>query len=175
MKEISSTYSLDNSYRDQKSLPLVLGIHVLIFFSIFSFSQVSVEISPLPPTASFSMMSVSTPDTGVSEVVKNQKPTEQKNNSDSTASSEVIFDANHLNNPQPQYPLMAKRKGEEGTVMIRAFVDQNGAATKIEIAKSSSFSLLDNAALDAIKKMAIRSGQKIRPIHLLLSSNPDNL
>ena len=175
---------------------------VKIFASIFSFTSASVDISNYTTAGSFTMTAFFAKEEGVLEKratvkLKNhaianksqnnpqntqqnnsQQNNSQQNNSDS--SSEIIYNAQNLGNPQPQYPLLSKRRGEEGVVLIRAFVDETGAASKVEIFKSSSFALLDNAAAEAIKKWrfapATKLGQYIAssviiPINFKLTQN----
>ena len=161
--------------RDSKSAIFAAGLHVMIFFALFSFSNPSVDISNFQSAGSFSVFSESVSNEGISlaktKVAKNDsnrqtnQQSESPKNSSSENSSEVIFNAKNLGNPNPEYPLLAKRRGEEGTVLVRAFVGEDGLASKVEIAQSSSFSLLDNAAVEAIKKWrfvpAKRLGQVI--------------
>lgn len=62
------------------------------------------------------------------------------------------FDANYLQNPAPSYPLMSKRLGEEGKVLLRVFVSVEGEAKQVEIKRSSGFPRLDQAAEDAVAR-----------------------
>lgn len=62
------------------------------------------------------------------------------------------FDAAYLSNPKPAYPMLSRRAGEEGRVMLRVMVEANGMPSKVDIEKSSGFPRLDEAALDAVKK-----------------------
>jgi TonB family protein len=52
---------------------------------------------------------------------------------------------------QPVYPEEAKKGGIEGMVLVNALVDASGKVVEAEIAKSDA-SVLDNAALDAIRR-----------------------
>ena len=61
------------------------------------------------------------------------------------------FDADYLDNPSPTYPSLSKRKGEEGRVMLRVFVESNGLPTQIQLHKSSGFPRLDEAALETLR------------------------
>jgi protein TonB len=61
------------------------------------------------------------------------------------------FGANYLHNPAPDYPLMARRKGEQGRVLIRVLVTLNGDAGNVTLEKSSGSTYLDEAALNAVK------------------------
>ena len=62
------------------------------------------------------------------------------------------FNADYLDNPKPPYPAISRRMGEEGEVRLRVHVDLAGAAQQIEIARSSGFPRLDQAALDTVKQ-----------------------
>jgi protein TonB len=60
------------------------------------------------------------------------------------------FDAAYLRNPKPAYPPMSKRRGEEGTVVLRVFVNAQGGAEKVAVRTSSGHELLDQAAHDTV-------------------------
>lgn len=58
----------------------------------------------------------------------------------------------YLQLPQPVYPAQAKRMGEQGRVVLRVAIDENGRAGRIEIEISSGFVQLDEAAIDAVRR-----------------------
>lgn len=62
------------------------------------------------------------------------------------------FGVAYLNNPEPDYPGMAKRAGEEGRVLLQVLVSADGAAESVELEKSSGFERLDNAAIAAVSR-----------------------
>lgn len=62
------------------------------------------------------------------------------------------FNAAYLNNPPPPYPLMARRRGIEGTVLVRAEIKTDGACNRVELRRGSGSEALDQAALEAVKK-----------------------
>lgn len=62
------------------------------------------------------------------------------------------FVAAYLDNPPPSYPASAKRLGETGTVMLRVLVNPLGRPDSVEVERSSGYSRLDRAALDAVRK-----------------------
>lgn len=53
-------------------------------------------------------------------------------------------------NPKPDYPLMARRRGYEGTVLIRVKVLKNGKVGELDIERSSQYDILDKTALNAV-------------------------
>ena len=69
-------------------------------------------------------------------------------------------DADYLNNPKPLYPTASKRMGEEGTVVIRVFINTEGRAEKAEIRTSSGYTRLDNVALDTVKRWRFVPGKR---------------
>jgi protein TonB len=52
----------------------------------------------------------------------------------------------------PTYPPMSRRLGEEGTVRVKVLVDERGRARDVQIAQSSGFARLDQAAMDAVRR-----------------------
>jgi protein TonB len=61
------------------------------------------------------------------------------------------FDAAYLRNPPPRYPPVARRNGDQGTVMLKVLVSPEGVPARVELDQSSGSSPLDGAALDAVK------------------------
>lgn len=53
--------------------------------------------------------------------------------------------------PQPDYPRLALQRGYEGKVVVNFTVEPSGEISKVEIAQSSGFTLLDDAALSVIR------------------------
>jgi len=62
------------------------------------------------------------------------------------------YNAAYLNNPPPIYPLSARRRGMEGRVLVRAEILEDGSCSRVELKRSSGSDLLDQAALEAVKK-----------------------
>jgi len=62
------------------------------------------------------------------------------------------FDAAYLQNPEPGYPLLSKRLGEEGRVILRVLVNPEGLAEQVEVRQSSGHSRLDQAALGTVRR-----------------------
>jgi protein TonB len=66
---------------------------------------------------------------------------------------------------RPRYPLAAARAREQGTVLLRVLVDENGVPERVEIARSSGHARLDAAARDTVMQARfhplLRAGQAI--------------
>jgi protein TonB len=73
--------------------------------------------------------------------------------------------AAYLSNPRPEYPRLARRNGEEGTVILRVLVTRQGLPARVETDKSSGSTLLDDAALRAVKGWRFAPARKgLEPI-----------
>ena len=53
--------------------------------------------------------------------------------------------------PRPNYPRIARKKGLEGTAMVEVMFNEWGEQLALTLVKSSGFSLLDKAALEAVE------------------------
>lgn len=62
-----------------------------------------------------------------------------------------LFNAAYLRNPAPVYPAIARRSGDQGTVMLKVLVNPQGAPVRVELDQSSGSRPLDSAALDAVR------------------------
>lgn len=69
-------------------------------------------------------------------------------------------DADYLNNPTPTYPSMSRRMGEQGTVVVQAFISPEGRAEKAEIRTSSGYARLDEAALSTVQRWRYVPGKR---------------
>lgn len=64
----------------------------------------------------------------------------------------VRYDADYLNNSAPVYPILSRRRGEQGKVLLLVQVSAQGMAERVEIHESSGHTRLDSAALEAVKR-----------------------
>jgi len=62
------------------------------------------------------------------------------------------YDAAYLSNPPPLYPPLAKRLNIEGRSIVRVLVNPSGKPEQIELVQSSGSTLLDRAALNAVRR-----------------------
>ena len=63
-------------------------------------------------------------------------------------------------NAPPNYPALARKRGQEGAVILQVLVNREGRVDDLQIDTSSNFSLLDRAALSAIRKWSFEPGRR---------------
>lgn len=72
---------------------------------------------------------------------------------DSTAEAESVRSKVRTgNNPRPDYPRAAREAGWEGTVVLQILVLPDGTAGNVTLHKPSGYSILDEAALSAVRR-----------------------
>ena len=60
------------------------------------------------------------------------------------------FGARYLDNPKPAYPMVARRRGLEGTVRLEVRVSAEGIPTSVKVRDSAGHEALDEAATTAV-------------------------
>jgi len=66
--------------------------------------------------------------------------------------------------PQPSYPAASRSRGEQGEVLLRVEVMENGRVGQAEVEKSSGHARLDESALAAIRNWRFKPARKGREI-----------
>ncbi len=64
---------------------------------------------------------------------------------------EPLYDAAYLKNDPPAYPLSARRRGVQGTVMVRAEIGTDGRCHHAVVKTSSGHVMLDEVAIKAVR------------------------
>lgn len=82
------------------------------------------------------------------KVVAAQAVTEQTEYLD----READYRARYLDNPAPVYPKVAQRMGWQGRVVLNVEVSASGWPHQIKLQQSSGYEMLDNAALEAVRR-----------------------
>ena len=65
-----------------------------------------------------------------------------------------------LNNPKPDYPRVALRRGIEGLVLLHVEVNEQGQPIEIQVKQSAGFKPLDIAALKAVRRWRFLPAQR---------------
>ncbi len=67
----------------------------------------------------------------------------------------------YKSNPPPRYPESARRRGYEGDVLLSVLVDVDGSVTSLKVKKSSGFSALDRAAVEAVEGWEFKPARRM--------------
>ncbi len=65
--------------------------------------------------------------------------------------TEPDYTASYLNNPQPVYPMLARRMGWRGKVILNVEVLADGRCGGIQVFQSSGHRILDDVVLDSVR------------------------
>lgn len=76
------------------------------------------------------------------------------------ALSEVWAHPLYRENPEPEYPALARRRQQEGTVVLEALVTREGTVGGLAVHQSSGYPLLDEAALKGVKGWRFEPGRR---------------
>ena len=69
-------------------------------------------------------------------------------------------DADYLQNPKPPYPPVSRRLNEQGKTTVRVLIGVDGQPQRAEIANSSGFSRLDEAAMATVMRWRYVPGKR---------------
>lgn len=105
--------------------------------------------APSPVANNNAVVSAST-----SQIQESQKTAQVSQAPDLTAGKEesVVMAARPVYAPRPLYPLIERRQGREGRVMLALFVDDSGRVSQAGVRESSGSEAFDQAALNAVKR-----------------------
>jgi TonB family protein len=63
-------------------------------------------------------------------------------------------------NPPPHYPPLARKRGYEGTVILKVLVNSEGRVVELQVDSSSNYAMLDRSAINTVKKWFFEPGSK---------------
>ena len=90
------------------------------------------------------------------------------------AGPRMVSGVEYIRAPQPVYPSMSRRMGEQGVVTLRVLVNEQGRAEQASVQQSSGFSGLDEAgrqaAMRALFKPYFEDGKAV-PVYVLVPIN----
>lgn len=67
---------------------------------------------------------------------------------------------NYKHNSLPKYPLLARRRNYQGTVLLEVLVTREGKVGSVRLARSSGFEMLDKAAIKGVRKWLFHPGKR---------------
>lgn len=106
----------------------------------------------VPDFAPFEPMTTprqNTQSTNTATASSSSKATEANN---APVFTEANFRANYAHNPKPNYPAIARSRGWQGKVLLRVKVSAQGLSDDVTVEQSSGHEILDEAAIEAVKK-----------------------
>jgi protein TonB len=136
------------AYLLQPEAPAVLVNEMSISFANMQMQQA--DVVPRPKSKPREPDPVPSEEPAVKQVAE---PVKQ----DATPPSPVVLDAepdykaDYLNNPRPPYPMVARRMGYHGKVVLDVEVLAEGKAGDVRLYQSSGYDILDKAALQTVK------------------------
>jgi len=66
----------------------------------------------------------------------------------------------YQDNAPPTYPALARKRGQEGAVILEVLVNRNGRVDELKIDTSSNFTLLDRATVSAVREWSFEPGMR---------------
>lgn len=99
------------------------------------------EITPTPVTTTTGNLAAPTPESSL--------PASSLGGSNTGDPKTISISQAQCSVPEPFYPNLSRRMGEEGKTMVRLFINESGVVEKVALAQSSGIHRLDQAALDA--------------------------
>ena len=73
--------------------------------------------------------------------------------------SKATYKLGSKKNPHPPYPMIARKEGWQGKLILNVFVNKNGKVKNVELLKSSGYKILDNVSLQTVKKWSFKPAQ----------------
>jgi len=158
------------------ALSLSVGMHtaVLIGLPMTSAVQFDVEraptsleiyiVAPTPPApAATHQAPDSLPDDVASHVVPQRpEPVPQTVIASERRGAMTEVLPSYLRNPSPVYPKLARERGFQGTVLLDVEVLPSGRCGQIVVGQSSGFSILDDAAAQAVSQWQFKPATRGR-------------
>jgi len=83
----------------------------------------------------------------------------------------VISDPSFIYNPAPVYPRRARKRGEEGMVILNVTILSDGTVGAVSVYSSSNSQLIDKSALKAVSKWRFEPAQFRRKVYFCAEKN----
>jgi protein TonB len=119
--------------------------------------------SPITMPTSFSDQAQAQPDAQKAAIVAEESSSSAAVSASSAPPGPVAspqFNADYLSNPAPEYPAESRTKKEEGKVLLRIHVTEEGKPDEITLHRSSGFSRLDQVSLAVVERWKFIPGRQ---------------
>ena len=169
-------------YLLQPEMPTVMVNEMSISFANAQMQQADITPPPLvkPKPKEIEPEPVPTDAPALKEATPVEQPQTTSPPSPVQLDAQPDYKADYLNNPRPPYPMVARRMGYNGKVILNVEVLAEGKAGQVLLHQSSGYAILDNSALQTVKTWkfspAKRLGQPVTqwflvPIKFSLEDN----
>jgi len=146
-------------YLLQPEMPAVLVNEMSISFANIQMQQADIvpqpKLQPKEPQPKLQPKEIEPEPMPAEEpAIKEVTPPEPQNASPPSPvqlDAEPDYRADYLNNPRPPYPMVARRMGYNGKVILNVEVLAEGKAGQVLLHQSSGYAILDDAALQTVK------------------------
>ena len=75
--------------------------------------------------------------------------------------SKALYKIGSINNPHPPYPLIARKKGFEGKLILEVLVNEDGSVKSTSIRESSGYEILDTVSKKTVEKWTFIPAKKM--------------
>ena len=110
-----------------------------------------------PGKVEFEQKTVDVKQASVEAKPKKSSDSQNKKSNDNRMSqnknlSKALYKIGSINNPHPPYPLIARKKGFEGKLILEVLVNEDGSVKSTSIRESSGYEILDNVSKKTVEK-----------------------
>ena len=119
-----------------------------------------------PGKVEFEQKTVDVKQASVEEKPKKNRDSLNKKSNDNRMSqnknlSKALYKIGSINNPHPPYPLIARKKGFEGKLILEVLVNEDGSVKSTSIRESSGYEILDTVSKETGEKWTFIPAKKM--------------
>ena len=119
-----------------------------------------------PGKEEFEQKTVDVKQASVEEKPKKSSDSLNKKSNDNRMSqnknlSKALYKIGSINNPHPPYPLIARKKGFEGKLILEVLVNEDGSVKSTSIRESSGYEILDTVSKKTVEKWTFIPAKKM--------------
>ena len=123
-------------------------------------------VTSKPGKVEFEQKTVDVKQASVEEKPKKSSDSLNKKSNDNRMSqnknlSKALYKIGSINNPHPPYPLIARKKGFEGKLILEVLVNEDGSVKSTSIRESSGYEILDTVSKETVEKWTFIPAKKM--------------
>ena len=123
-------------------------------------------VTSKPGKVEFEQKTVDVKQASVEEKPKKSSDSLNKKSNDNRMSqnknlSKALYKIGSINNPHPPYPLIARKKGFEGKLILEVLVNEDGSVKSTSIRESSGYEILDTVSKKTVEKWTFIPAKKM--------------